>query len=81
MDLAEAEGLDVEREIRAVEAQRLGETVPVWDAAQQIALAVCHYGKRGRRRCVLYQVRRGKIGKKLRRVVGCVRGLSRVKKP
>jgi len=44
MDLAEAEGLDVEREIRAVEAQRLGETVPVWDAAQQIALAVCHYG-------------------------------------
>ena len=31
------EGLDVEREIRAVEAQRLGDTVLVWDAAQLVA--------------------------------------------
>jgi hypothetical protein len=38
------EGLDVEREIRAVEAQRLGDTVLVWDAAQLIALGVCHCG-------------------------------------
>jgi GNAT superfamily N-acetyltransferase len=38
------EGLDVEREIRAVEAQRLGDTVLVWDAAQIVALGVCHCG-------------------------------------
>lgn len=38
------EGLDVEREIRAVEAQRLGDTVLVWDAAQLVALGVCHCG-------------------------------------
>ena len=38
------EGLDVEREIRAVEAQRLGDTVLVWDAAELVALGVCHCG-------------------------------------
>jgi len=38
------EGLDVEREIRAVEVQKLGDTVLVWDAAQLVALGVCHCG-------------------------------------
>ena len=38
------EGLDVEREIRAVEAQRLGDTVLVWDADQLVALGICHCG-------------------------------------
>ena len=36
------EGLDVEREIRAVEAQGL--YGPVWDAAQLVALGVCRCG-------------------------------------
>jgi GNAT superfamily N-acetyltransferase len=38
------EGLDVEREIRAVEVQRLGDTVLVWDMDQLVALGVCHCG-------------------------------------
>jgi GNAT superfamily N-acetyltransferase len=38
------EGLDVEREIRAVDAQRLGDTVLVWDGARLVALGVCHCG-------------------------------------
>jgi GNAT superfamily N-acetyltransferase len=38
------EGLDVEREIRAVDTQRLGDTVLLWDAAQLVALGVCHCG-------------------------------------
>ena len=38
------EGLDVEREIRAVDAQRLGDTVLLWDAARLVALGVCHCG-------------------------------------
>jgi GNAT superfamily N-acetyltransferase len=38
------EGLDVEREIRAVDAQRLGDTVLLWDTAQLVALGVCHCG-------------------------------------
>jgi GNAT superfamily N-acetyltransferase len=38
------EGLDVEREIRAVAAQALGDTVLLWDDARLIALAVCHCG-------------------------------------
>jgi GNAT superfamily N-acetyltransferase len=37
-------GLDVEREIRAVAAQELGDTVLLWDAARLVALAVCHCG-------------------------------------
>jgi GNAT superfamily N-acetyltransferase len=38
------EGLDVEREIRAVDAQRLGDTVLLWDGARLVALGVCHCG-------------------------------------
>src|SRR5260221_14255730 len=38
------EGLDVEREIRAVAAQELGDTVLLWDDARLTALAVCHCG-------------------------------------
>lgn len=38
------DGLDVEREIRSVADQRLGDTILVWDGAQLAALAVCHSG-------------------------------------
>jgi hypothetical protein len=37
-------GLDVEREIRAVAEQKLGDTVLVWDDSQLAAFAVCHSG-------------------------------------
>lgn len=45
-ELTEAiyEGLDVGREIRAVLAQKLGETVLLWDDTSLIGLAVCHCG-------------------------------------
>lgn len=38
------EGLDLEREIRAVRAQGLGDTVLLWDDARPIGFAVCHCG-------------------------------------
>jgi len=38
------EGLDVQREIRAVSDQRLGDTVLIWDASRLAAFAVCHTG-------------------------------------
>jgi GNAT superfamily N-acetyltransferase len=38
------EGLDVEREIRAVAAQRLGETILLFDNSRLAAFAVCHTG-------------------------------------
>jgi hypothetical protein len=38
------DGLDVEREIRAVAIQQLGDTVLVWDGAKLAAFAVCHVG-------------------------------------
>jgi GNAT superfamily N-acetyltransferase len=38
------EGLDVEREIRAVAAQKLGETILVFDNSHLAAFAVCHTG-------------------------------------
>jgi GNAT superfamily N-acetyltransferase len=38
------EGLDLEREIRAVDAQGLGDTVLLWDATGLVALGVCHCG-------------------------------------
>jgi GNAT superfamily N-acetyltransferase len=38
------EGLDVEREIRAVDNQHLGDTVLTWDGDQLAGLAVCHAG-------------------------------------
>ena len=38
------EGLDVEREIRAVANQELGETILVWNASELAGLAVCHNG-------------------------------------
>ena len=38
------EGLDVQREIRAAEAQGLGDTVLLADNAGLVGLAVCHYG-------------------------------------
>jgi|SRR5579872_4514767 len=37
-------GLDVAREIRAVDAQGLGDTVLVYDGPQLVALGVCHLG-------------------------------------
>ncbi len=41
---ANFEGLDVQREIRAVSEQRLGDTVLVWDGSKLAAFAVCHCG-------------------------------------
>jgi len=38
------EGLDVEREILAVDLQHLGETVLTWNGSQIVGLAVCHSG-------------------------------------
>jgi GNAT superfamily N-acetyltransferase len=38
------EGLTVEREIRAVAGQKLGETVTVWDGSRLVGFAVCHCG-------------------------------------
>jgi GNAT superfamily N-acetyltransferase len=38
------EGLNVEREIRAVAEQKLGETVLVWDGSRLAGFAVCHCG-------------------------------------
>jgi GNAT superfamily N-acetyltransferase len=38
------EGLDVEREIVAVQAQKLGDTVLVWDGSKLAGFAVCHCG-------------------------------------
>ena len=37
-------GLNVEREIRAVDEQRLGETVLLWDEATLVAVGACHCG-------------------------------------
>ena len=37
-------GLDVEREIRAVHAQALGDTVLLWEDQELIGFAVCHCG-------------------------------------
>jgi len=38
------EGFNVEREIRAVAEQKLGETVTVWDGSRLAGFAVCHCG-------------------------------------
>ena len=38
------DGLDLEREIRAVATQQLGDTVLVWDGARLGAFGVCHLG-------------------------------------
>ncbi len=37
-------GLDLEREIRAVDTQELGDTVLLWDDTGLVGLAVCHCG-------------------------------------
>ncbi|MER3447091.1 MAG: GNAT family N-acetyltransferase [Candidatus Dadabacteria bacterium] len=37
-------GLNVEREIRAVYTQGLGDTVLIWDNSKLVGLAVCHWG-------------------------------------
>lgn len=50
------EGLDVDREIRAVDSQQLGDTVLLWDDAGLAALAVCHCGESteaGRETCYI----------------------------
>jgi GNAT superfamily N-acetyltransferase len=39
------EGLDVEREILAVDHQHLGDTVLLWNGSQIVGLAVCHAGR------------------------------------
>lgn len=37
-------GLDVQREIRAVQEQNLGDTVITWDQGEVVSFAVCHCG-------------------------------------
>jgi len=37
-------GLNVEREVRAIHAQNLGDTVMIWNDAELVAFAVCHCG-------------------------------------
>jgi GNAT superfamily N-acetyltransferase len=39
------DGLDLEREIRVVEDQALGDTIFLWDDKGLMAFAICHYGK------------------------------------
>jgi GNAT superfamily N-acetyltransferase len=39
------EGLDLEREILAVDRQKLGETLLLWNVSQLVGLAVCHAGR------------------------------------
>ncbi len=39
------DGLDLEREIRVVEKQGLGDTIFLWDDKSLMGFAVCHYGK------------------------------------
>jgi predicted N-acetyltransferase YhbS len=39
------DGLDLEREILAVDNQHLGDTVLTWNASQLVGLAVCHAGR------------------------------------
>jgi len=49
-------GLDLTREIRAVAAQGLGDTVLLWDAARLVGFAVCHVGantEAGSGRCLV----------------------------
>jgi GNAT superfamily N-acetyltransferase len=38
------EGLDVQRDIRAVADQELGDTILIWDSSRLAAFAVCHSG-------------------------------------
>lgn len=38
------DGLDVQGEIEAVDAQRLGDSIFVWDEGTLVGLAVCHHG-------------------------------------
>jgi GNAT superfamily N-acetyltransferase len=38
------EGLDLVREIQAVDVQQLGDTLLTWNASQLVGLAVCHVG-------------------------------------
>ncbi len=38
------EGLNVEREIRAIAEQKLGDTILVWDDSRLAGFAVCHFG-------------------------------------
>jgi GNAT superfamily N-acetyltransferase len=39
------DGLDLEREIRVVEEQNLGDTIFLWDDKGLMGFAICHYGK------------------------------------
>jgi hypothetical protein len=57
------EGLDVEREIRAVEVQRLGDTGPGLGrgSTSRIGSVSLRTRERGGRRWMLYHVRRGEI--------------------
>jgi hypothetical protein len=50
------EGLDLDREIRAVDTQGIGDTVLLWDDAGLVGLAVCHCGsgsEAGSRTCYI----------------------------
>lgn len=38
------DGLDVQLEVRAVETQKLGDTILLWNNSQLVGFAVCHWG-------------------------------------
>lgn len=40
------EGLDLTSEVRAIEAQSLGDTVLIWDELELVGFAACHHGPR-----------------------------------
>jgi GNAT superfamily N-acetyltransferase len=73
------EGLDVQREIRAVDAQRLGDTVLTWAGGALSGFAVCHAGagtEAGSEKCYMKfgAVRSGPgAGKEFRRLLDACR--------
>jgi predicted N-acetyltransferase YhbS len=78
------DGLDLEREILAVDAQRLGDTLLTWSGSHLVGLAVCHAGpgtEAGTGKCyVKFGCARGgpSAGREFRRLLNACRefGLS-----
>ena len=77
------EGLDLQREIRAVDSQRLGDTVLTWAGGELTGFAVCHAGARteaGSEKCYIKfgAVRTGPgAAHEFRRLLDACRGFSR----
>lgn len=77
------DGLDVEREIRAVDEQHLGETILTWNRATLAGMAVCHAGagsEAGTGKCYVKfgAVRSGAdAAREFRRLLGACREFAR----